>query len=291
MASIEPNTTLTNSCPRTVSSRTGAQIPVLGQGTFRMGLNPLRRKQEIAALRCGLDLGLTLIDTAEMYASGNAEKVVAEAINGRRDEVFLVTKVLPGNATQRGARHACDASLKRLRTDHVDLFLLHWPSSHPLEETLEAFEMLRQEGKILHFGVSNFDIGDMELTSDVPNGNLVACNQVLYNLSRREPEWALMDWCRERHITFMAYTPLERMRLVGNSTLERVARRHRASSAQVAIAWTLRLPGVVTIPKAATVDHVRENAQAAELRLSDQDLAELDAAFPPPSEPQPIAFL
>jgi len=276
---------------RTATTRTGAVMPVLGQGTFRMGQNPIRRSQEVAALRCGIDLGLTLIDTAEMYASGNAEKVVAEAIDGRRDEVFLVTKVLPGNATQRGARHACEASLKRLGTDYIDMFLLHWPSSHPLEGTLEAFEGLREEGKILHFGVSNFDIDDISAADQLPLGSALACNQVLYNLSRREPEWALIDWCRERDVVFMAYTPLERMRLVGDAALERVARRHRVSSAQIAIAWTMRMPGVVTIPKAATVDHVHENVAAAEIKLSVEDLAELDAAFPPPTEPSPIGFL
>lgn len=276
---------------RKIVTRTGAELPTLGQGTFQMGQNPLRRKEEIVSLQLGIDLGMTLIDTAEMYASGASERVVAEAIAGSRDEVFLVTKVLPGNASRIRTRRSCEASLRRLRTDRIDLYLLHWKNSSPLDETIETFQMLRDEGKILHFGVSNFDIDDMNAAEALPGGDEIACDQVLYNLSRRSPEWELIDWCRQRGVAFMAYTPLERMRIARNGALSKVAQRVGATPAQIAIAWTLRLPGVVTIPKAGTVAHVRENAAAAALTLDDAELNLLDRAFPPPDGPQPIGFL
>lgn len=273
---------------RRITSRTGARIPVLGQGTWMMGADPRRRRGEAAALRLGLDLGMTLVDTAEMYAEGGAEEVVADAIAGRREEVFLVTKVLPQNASREGTLRAAERSLRRLRTDRIDLYLLHWEGAHPLEETFAAFDRLRREGKILHHGVSNFDTADMERAEALPGGAAVASNQVLYNLTRRGIERRLLPWCVERGIVVMAYTPLESGRLARGEALWRVARRRGATPAQVALAWTLRLPGVAAIPKAATAAHVRENAAAADLRLDREDLADLDAAHPAPDRDVPL---
>jgi diketogulonate reductase-like aldo/keto reductase len=253
-----------------------------------MGADPRRRRGEAAALRLGLDLGMTLVDTAEMYAEGGAEEVVADAIAGRREEVFLVTKVLPQNASREGTLRAAERSLRRLRTDRIDLYLLHWEGAHPLEETFAAFDRLRREGKILHHGVSNFDTADMERAEALPGGAAVASNQVLYNLTRRGIERRLLPWCVERGIVVMAYTPLESGRLARGEALWRVARRRGATPAQVALAWTLRLPGVAAIPKAATAAHVRENAAAADLRLDREDLADLDAAHPAPDRDVPL---
>jgi len=253
-----------------------------------MAERPRRRREEIAALRAGLNLGMTLIDTAEMYADGGAEEVVAEAIAGRRDEVFLVTKVLPSNATRRGTVAGCERSLRRLHTDRIDLYLLHWREETPLEETLEGFENLSGAGKIRYWGVSNFDVADMEELADLPGGSAVATDQVLYNLSRRGIEHDLLPWCRWRRIPIMAYTPIEEGRLLRHRSLNAIALRHRATPAQVALAWLLRQDGLIAIPKAGTPEHVRENRAAGGLRLSEQDLAELDRAFPAPGEPAPL---
>jgi diketogulonate reductase-like aldo/keto reductase len=247
-----------------------------------------RRSDEIAALRTGVDLGLTLIDTAEMYADGGAEELVAEAIAGRRDDVFLVTKVLPSHATRQGTIAACDRSLRRLRTDRIDLYLLHWREDTPLSETLEGFDNLRQAGKVRHWGVSNFDVVDMEEVIGLPGGAAVATDQVLYNLSRRGIEHELLPWCRQRRIPIMAYSPIEEGRLVRRRALQTVAKRHDASPAQVALTWVIRQDGVIAIPKAGTPEHVRENRAALDLRLSNTDLAELDRAFSPPSGPTPL---
>jgi diketogulonate reductase-like aldo/keto reductase len=245
----------------------------------------------VAALRLGLDLGMTLIDTAEMYGEGGAEEVVARAISGRRDGVFLVSKVYPHNATRRGTVAACEHSLKRLGTDRLDLYLLHWRGEGPLAETLEAFAALRAAGKIRHWGVSNFDTDDMTELWALPGGGGAAANQVLYNLTRRGIEWDLLPWCRERRVPIMAYSPVEQGRLLGKRALAVVARRRGATPAQVALAWVLRQEGVVAIPKAAQAAHVRENRGALDLELAPDDLAALDSAFPPPRGKRPLEML
>ena len=273
---------------RTVETRTGATLPVLGQGTWEMGARRRERQRDIAALQLGFDLGLTLVDTAEMYADGGAEEVVAAASRGRRDRLFLVTKVLPSNASRRGTMAAAEASLRRLQTDWIDLYLLHWEGSHPLEDTLEAFALLQRQGKIRHYGVSNFDMDWMRAVEAVPEGAGVAVNQVFYNLHRRGIERNLLPWCVERGIAIMAYTPLDQGRLVRKRALVQVAQRHGVSPSQIAIAWTLRLPGVVTIVKSATTEYVRENAAAADMVLGAEDLRELDDAFPCPDHDVPL---
>jgi diketogulonate reductase-like aldo/keto reductase len=276
---------------RSAELPSGETIPILGQGTWHMAEDPRRRKDEIAALRAGIDLGLTLIDTAEMYADGETEALVGEAIEGRRSEVFLVSKVLPENATERGTIAACERSLGRLRTNYLDLYLLHWRGSVPLKATLEAFSVLIAAGKIRHWGVSNFDVDDMDDLWDTPGGWTVSTNQVLYNLTRRGAEYRLMPWCRRHGIPIMAYSPVEQGRLLGHPALRRAAERHRATPAQIALAWVLRQDGVIAIPKAATVDHVHENRRALDLELTEQDLAALDRAFAPPTRALPLEVL
>jgi len=275
----------------------GSRMPVLGQGTWNMGEDPAARAEEVAALRLGLDLGVTLIDSAEMYGEGGAEEVVGEAIAGRRDEVFLVSKVYPHNADRRGVQAACERSLRRMKVDCIDLYLLHWRGNVPLAETLEAFVRLREQGKIRDFGVSNFDLDDMLEASKLPGGELVATDQVLYNLAQRGIEWDLLPWCRERRIPVMAYSPLEsdpasQAGLLGKPQLKAVARRHGVTPAQVALAWLLRQDGVVVIPKAVRPQHVRENRAALDLApaLTAEDLAQLDAGFPTPRRRQPLAM-
>jgi diketogulonate reductase-like aldo/keto reductase len=273
----------------------GSRIAVLGQGTWNMGEDPSARADEVAALRLGLDLGVTLIDTAEMYGEGGAEEVVGEAIAGRRDDVFLVSKVYPHNADRRGVQAACERSLRRMNTERIDLYLLHWRGNVPLEETLEAFLRLREQGKIGDFGVSNFDLDDMLEAAALPGGELVATDQVLYNLAQRGVEWELLPWCRERRIPLMAYSPLEsdpssRAGLLGNPQLAAVARRHGVTPAQVALAWLLRQDGVVVIPKAVRPQHVRENRAALDIVLTLEDLAQLDAGFPAPRRRRPLAM-
>jgi diketogulonate reductase-like aldo/keto reductase len=279
------------SAARSVPLKDGSSMPALGQGTWYMGDAQKKRAQEIAALRLGIDLGLTLIDTAEMYGNGRAETLVGEAIHGMRERVFLVSKVLPSNASRKGVVRACEASLKRLGTDHLDLYLLHWAGSHPLEETLRGFEALVGAGKIRCWGVSNFDCGEMKTTLDTAGGAACAANQVLYNLTRRGIEHDLLPWCRERAIALMAYSPVEQGRLLGHRVLQQVGQRHGASAAQVALAWILREDGVVAIPKAASADHVRENRAALDLTLTAEDLADLDRAFPAPRGPAPLEML
>ncbi|GAA4865272.1 aldo/keto reductase [Saccharopolyspora rosea] len=269
----------------------GDAMPVLGQGTWGMGERAARRADEIDALRHGLDLGLGLIDTAEMYGSGGAEEVVGEAIAGRRDEVFLVSKVFPHNAGRRAAVEACERSLRRLGADHLDLYLLHWRGGTPLEETFEAFDQLRADGKIRHFGVSNFDPDDMAELFGTDLGRECATDQVLFNLTRRGVEWDLLPWCAQREVPVMAYSPIEQGRLLGAPVLRKVAERHSATPAQIAVAWVLAHEGVCAIPKAATRQHVAENAAVLDIELSDADLADLDAAFPAPSGPVPLEIL
>jgi len=270
------------------TSRAGCELPALGLGTWRMGEHAGRRRDEIAALRLGLDLGMSLIDTAEMYADGGAEEVVARAIAGRRDEVFLVSKVLPSNASLAGTLRAAEASLRRLRTERIDLYLLHWPGRHPLHETYEAFERLVEQGKIGHYGVSNFGLESICDSERLPAGRNVAVNQLLYNLQRRGIEGRVLPWCRERRVTVMAYSPFDQAGLRQDTALAGVARRHGRTPHQIALAWTLRSTGVVAIPKAVEPDHVRDNAAALEIRLTDEDLAELDRGFPPAADDAPL---
>ncbi|WP_143466989.1 aldo/keto reductase [Lentzea kentuckyensis] len=267
----------------------GETIPALGMGTWMMAESPAKRSDEIAALQAGIDLGLTLIDTAEMYGSGAAESLVGEAVSGRRDEVFLVSKVLPSNASAKGAVRACEASLRRLGTDRLDLYLLHWRGRVPLAQTLDGFATLVSAGKIRHWGVSNLDLADLRELSELPG--FCQTNQILYNLSRRGPEHDLLPWHASAGMPVMAYSPVEQGRLLGSPVLAEVAGRHGATPAQVALAWVLRLPYVNAIPKAGTVAHVRENAGALSVRLSSEDLADLDQAFPPPDGPEPLAML
>jgi diketogulonate reductase-like aldo/keto reductase len=260
-----------------------------------MGEDPAQRKREVDALRLGMALGVSLIDTAEMYAEGGAEEIVGEAIAGRRDEVFLVSKVYPHNADRRGMQAACERSLRRLGTDCIDLYLLHWPGSVPLAETLGAFEALKKQGKIRDFGVSNFDRNGMQEVYGQPGGQAIAVNQVLYNLMRRGVEWNLLPWCREHAMPVMAYSPLEsgaqdQRRLLENPRLKTIAARHGqdVSPAQIALAWVLRQDNVIAIPKAVDPAHVRANRAALDIVLTEQDMAELDQAFPPPQRNVPL---
>ncbi|MUH00287.1 aldo/keto reductase [Scytonema sp. UIC 10036] len=279
------------SAVRTLKLPSGQSIPVLGMGTWRMGENTRHRQSEINALRHGLDLGLSLIDTAEMYGEGGAEEAIAEAIGDRRSEVFLVSKVYPHNASQQGAIAACERSLKRLKTDYLDLYLLHWRGSIPLTETLDAFVRLQQAGKIRRYGVSNFDVEDMEEASQLSGGRAIATNQVLYNLMRRGIEWDLLPWCRQRGIPIMAYSPIEQGRLLNNRTLQSIAQQRGVTPAQVAIAWLLHQENAIVIPKSSRITHVEQNYAALDLKLSVEELATLDTVFPPPTKPVPLEML
>jgi diketogulonate reductase-like aldo/keto reductase len=276
---------------RIVTLPGGETVPALGQGTWQMAERSGRRADEIASLRLGLDLGLTLIDTAEMYGEGAADALVAEAIAGRRDEVFLVSKVYPHNASRGGTVQACERSLKRLKTDRLDLYLLHWRGGVPLAETVAGFEDLRRAGKIRHWGVSNLDADDMEELTAAPDGERCAANQVLYNVMRRGPEFDLLPWMAQRRMPLMAYSPVEQGRLPAAGALHEVARRHGASPFQIALAWLLRRPDVVAIPKAGHPDHVRDNHRALAIALGPEDLAAIDAAFPPPKRKRPLEML
>jgi diketogulonate reductase-like aldo/keto reductase len=267
----------------------GERVPAFGMGTWNMGEHRSQRPAEVTALRLGLELGVRLIDTAEMYGEGGAEEVVGEAIAGRRGEVFLVSKVYPHNASRKGAVAACERSLKRLKTDRLDLYLLHWRGNVPFAETLEAFESLRAAGKIRHWGVSNLDLSDMEEIWDLSEA--VQTNQLLYNLARRGIEWDLLPWQRERHIPVMAYSPIEQARLVKNATLIDFAKRHGMTSAQAALAWLLAKDDVIVIPKAANAAHLKDNLASLKIRLSGDQLADLDRAFPPPSGPSALEML
>jgi diketogulonate reductase-like aldo/keto reductase len=266
-------------------------LPVLGQGTWRMGESAALRREEVATLRCGIDLGVTLIDTAEMYAEGEAECIVAEAINGRRDEVLIVSKVLPENSTRRGTVAACERSLRRLGTDRIDLYLLHWRGSPPLAETLAGFEDLVAAGKIRRWGVSNFDADDMRELAALGGVPGCATNQVLYNLGRRGIEFDLAPWCAGHGVPIMAYSPVEQGRLIGHAGLRRLAEERGVTPAQLALAFVLGRPGTVAIPKASSATHLRENLGALGLHLDDRDRARLDALFPPPRRATPLKML
>jgi diketogulonate reductase-like aldo/keto reductase len=270
--------------------RTGENLPVLGAGTWNMGENGARADDEVEVLKLALDLGLTLIDTAEMYGAGGAEKIVGRAVAGGRDGVFIVSKVYPHNATFDGTMAACERSLQRLATGHIDLYLLHWRGSLPLADTIEAFERLKEQGKIRHWGVSNFDTDDMEELLALPAGRNCAANQVLYNLNQRGIEWQLLPECRKREVPIMAYSPLAQGPLARHRALAPIARKHGVTPATIALAWTIRAPGVIAIPKTSDRDRMRENAAAADLILDRDDLAALDRAFPPPSRKNPLAL-
>jgi diketogulonate reductase-like aldo/keto reductase len=270
----------------------GDRIPVLGQGTWQLGERAERRKQELAALQLGIDLGLTLIDTAEMYGNGASEELVADAIAGRRDQVFVVTKILPGNATSKQKIiAACERSLRRLRVEHIDLYLLHWRQGEKLSGVVETFNELVGAGKIRHWGVSNFDVDDLQELRALPGGAKVASNQVLYNVSRRGIEYDLLPQARERGLNVMAYTPIEPARILRSTTLRDIARRHHATPVQIALAWVIRQDGVMAIPRTGSPEHVRENAGAIDIELSARDLQEIDRGMPPPTEPQSLEMI
>jgi diketogulonate reductase-like aldo/keto reductase len=275
----------------TITFPNGVEVPALGQGTWNMGESAKEAKHEIESLQAGIDLGMTLIDTAEMYADGGAEKIVGEAIKGRRDGLFLVSKVYPWNASRSGTIEACERSLARMGIDHLDLYLLHWRGNYPLGETIEAFEALKASGKISAWGVSNFDTDDMEELLGVPGGENVATNQVLYNLSRRGPEYELLPWCQERNIPLMAYSPIEQGQLLRHHELIRIAKAYQATAAQVALAFLLERDGVIPIPKTSSKLRVAENRESVSLEITDEDWASLDAAFPPPARKTPLEMI
>ena len=276
---------------KTIALPSGERVPALGQGTWNMGDEAATRAEEIAALRLGLDLGLTLVDTAEMYGNGRSEELVAEAIAGRREEVFLVSKVLPQNASRRGTIAACEKSLKRLKTDRLDLYLLHWRGNVPFAETLEAFARLQADGKIRSHGVSNLDFDAMREWHSLKGGQGVATDQVLYNLTRRGVEWDLAPWLREKRIPLMAYSPLEQARLAKHKGLAAFAGKHAMSPAQAALAWLLARDNVIAIPKSGNRERLRENAGALSLELTAGQLAELERLFPPPSGAHALEML
>jgi diketogulonate reductase-like aldo/keto reductase len=267
----------------------GTEVPALGQGTWHMGERGSEAKAEVAALKLGIELGMTLIDTAEMYGSGGAEVLVGEAAHGQRDNLFIVSKVYPQNASKSGVPAACDRSLKRLRTDRIDLYLLHWRGSHKLTETVEAFEKLRADGKIRYWGVSNFDARDMQELARLPGGANCASDQVLYHVGSRGIEYELLPWCARQKVPLMAYSPVgQGGRLLSSKALAALAKRHNATPAQIAIAWSMRHDNVITIPKASDLLHVRENAASGAIALTADDLAEIDAAHPPPAGRQSL---
>jgi diketogulonate reductase-like aldo/keto reductase len=278
---------------KTIPLPDGECVPVLGQGTWRMGENTRAHKDEVAALRLGIELGMTLIDTAEMYGEGGAEKVVADAIEDQRDRVFVVTKVYPHNASRTELSKACERSLKRLRIDAIDLYLLHWRETNTrLEETVEAFEKLRGAGKIKRWGVSNFDVEDMEDLWSIENGTNCATDQVLYNLENREIESGLLPWNRNNKIPIMAYSPIGHGRgLLENATLRKIAKHHDGTTSQIALAWVLRHSGAIAIPKASSEKHVRDNARSIDVKLTKENLADLDREFPAPKSKKPLPML
>ncbi len=276
---------------RTVSLKNGTTIPALGLGTWHMGERSNAAKDEIAALQLGLDLGLQLIDTAEMYGEGGAEEIVGKAISGRRNDVYLVSKVYPHNASRAGVIAACERSLKRLGTDRLDLYLLHWPGSHPLAETVAGFEVLKRQGKIGDWGVSNFDAHGMSKLAEVPDGAACASNQVLYHLGERGIEWKLLDVCQKAGVIVMAYSPLGQGDILDKPVLAALARKHAVTPAAVALAFLLRHERLVAIPKATTLAHVRANAAALSVDLDPTDIADLERSFPAPKGPCALAMV
>lgn len=276
---------------KTIALPSGEHVPAFGQGTWNMGEQRAIRAEEITTLRAGLDLGLTLIDTAEMYGEGKAEELIGEAIAGRRDQAFLVSKVYPHNASRKGTIAACEGSLARMRTDRIDLYLLHWRGNIPFSETIEGFMALQKAGKIRYYGVSNMDLDDMRELFSLPGGEAVATNQLLYNLARRGIEWDLLPWLREKRIPVMAYSPIEQSRLLNNPKLADFTRRHGMTPAQAALAWLMATGDIIAIPKTGRRERVKENLAALDLELSADQLAELDRLFPPPRAPVPLEML
>jgi diketogulonate reductase-like aldo/keto reductase len=276
---------------QTVQLPGGEAIPKLGQGTWEMGERPDRRKSEIAALREGVELGMTLIDTAEMYGDGESEKLIAEALGDRRNDLFLVSKVYPHNGSERGVQAACERSLKRLKTDRIDLYLLHWRGGEDLEGVVAGFEKLRSDGKIRHWGVSNFDVDDLEELFALDGGDACATDQILFNVARRGAEFDLLPWMRQRRMPLMAYSPVDHARLPKGGALEDIASARGVSAFQVALAWVLAQEAVFAIPKAADVAHVRENRAACDLSLSADELAKIDAQFKPPARKRSLEML
>jgi diketogulonate reductase-like aldo/keto reductase len=276
---------------KTVALPSDEHVPAFGLGTWMIGQNKAARTEEIATLRLGLDLGATLIDTAEMYGEGRAEELIGEAIEGHRDQVFLVSKVYPHNASRKEAVLACERSLRRLKTDRIDLYLLHWRGNVPLAETIDAFMALQRSGKIHHYGVSNLDLADMQELWKVPGGSASATNQVLYNLMRRGIEWDLLPQLRAWDVPVMAYSPIEQGKLVRNRKLTEFAQRHGMTPATAALAWLLASDDVIVIPKTSNRKRLRENLAALEIRLTPAQLTELDQLFPPPKGPRPLEML
>ena len=276
---------------KTVALPSGEQVPAFGMGAWNIGDRRADRGEEIATLRLGLDLGAKLIDTAEMYGDGRSEELVGEAVASRRDEVFLVSKVYPHNASRKGIPLACERSLQRLKTDRIDLYLLHWKGSIPFAETIEAFAALQKAGKIRHYGVSNLDLADMQALAEVPGGKAIAANQLLYNLTRRGIEWDLLPWLQKHRVPVMAYSPIEQARLLTERKLTDFARRHGRTPSQVALAWLLSKEGVIAIPKTGRRERLKENLGALDKPLDAAQLSELDRLFRPPTGPQPLDML
>jgi len=271
---------------RTVQLPSGEKVPQLGLGTWKMGERGGAKKEEIAAVQLAIDLGMTLIDTAEMYGEGGSEKMIAEAIAGRRDKLFIVSKIYPHNASRNNTPVACERSLRRLNTDRIDLYLLHWRGRPPLAETIEAFQKLKAEGKIRHYGVSNLDTDDMEELWGVNGGSLTQVNQVYYNPAARGIEFDLLPWQRKHRVPIMAYSPVDQAKLATDKTLAAIGKRHNATAAQIALAWGLRHPDSIVIPKAVKPEHLRQNVAALDIRLTPEDLGEIDKAFPAPKKKQ-----
>lgn len=276
---------------KTIQFRDGEKVAALGQGTWSMGDDNNNRADEIASLQKGIDLGMNLVDTAEMYGNGRSELLVGEAIKGRRENVFLVTKVLPTHASYRGTIKACEESLKRLNTDYIDLYLLHWQSLYPIEETLEAFLTLQTMGKIKRWGVSNFDVDVIQELVSLPNGSDCSTNQILYNLTRRGVEYDLLPWSESVGMPLMAYSPVEQGRLLNSEGLKKIAANHHASTAQIALAWVLHHHNVIPIPKASRVEHVKDNFKSLSIELTQEDYALLNDLFPPPHQKIPLEVI
>ena len=276
---------------KTITIGNSKPLCALGQGTWFMGDNPARRAGEIQSLRKGIDLGMSVIDTAEMYGDGRSESLVGEAIRGKRDQVYLISKVLPSHASRQGTKAACEASLKRLGTDVIDLYLLHWQGRYPFSETVSAMIELVREGKIIDWGVSNMDVPEMEEFYDIPDGKTCAANEVLYNVSRRGIEFDLIPWCKKRSLPIIAYSPIEQGRVLESTVLRELGEKHGVTPAQIALAWLFRQDGIMAIPKAASINHVEENFEALSIPLTQDDLKVLDEQFPPPRGKVPLEML
>ena len=274
----------------TVKLKSGIELPAIGIGTWMMGEEPDKARDEISAIRRSIELGMSVVDTAEMYADGQSEQIVGMALHGIREQAFVVSKVFPWNASKAGTILACEASLERLDTDHIDLYLLHWRGSHPLEDTIEAFEALKAQGKIRAWGVSNFDIGDMQQLLEA-GGENCEVNQILYNLGRRGPEFELLPMMQDNSIATMAYSPIEQGKLVSDPRIIHIAKAYQATPAQICLAFLLERDQVLAIPKTSNVDRVEENFGAFEIDLSDEHLDELDRIFPPPTQATPLEML